>query len=175
MFEDRMTAFRTHLEQAGLDVALITDDDNVYYLTGYCDYLHMDFGRPTILVVPRDGPSVLITPMIDFNTAAHAARVDRIAPWNDGMGEEWRTELPALLAGAARVGLEPDQMPPVVRSYADTLVGPEGLISVRPVLERMRMIKSEDELRLARHAGQVANAMMDAGRAAIGDGVPEYE
>ena len=39
----------------------------------------------------------------------------------------------------------------------------------------MRMIKSTQELQLARHAGQVANAMMDAGRAAIGDCVPEYE
>jgi len=39
----------------------------------------------------------------------------------------------------------------------------------------MRMIKSPKELQLARHAGQVANAMMAAGRAAIGDGVPEYE
>ena len=30
-------------------MALITDDDNVYYLTGYYNYLHMEFGRPTIL------------------------------------------------------------------------------------------------------------------------------
>ncbi len=37
------------------DIALITDDDTVYCLTGYYDYLHMDFGRPTILVVPREG------------------------------------------------------------------------------------------------------------------------
>jgi Xaa-Pro aminopeptidase len=39
----------------------------------------------------------------------------------------------------------------------------------------MRMIKSPQELQLARHAGEVAGAMMAAGRAAIGDGVPEYE
>jgi Xaa-Pro dipeptidase len=39
----------------------------------------------------------------------------------------------------------------------------------------MRMIKSAEELQLARHAGEVANAMMAAGRAAIGDGVPEFE
>jgi Xaa-Pro aminopeptidase len=37
------------------------------------------------------------------------------------------------------------------------------------------MIKSAEELQLARHAGQVANAMMAAGRDAIGDGVPEFE
>ena len=47
MFEARMAEFRRRLGAAGLDVAVITDDDSVYYLTGYYDYLHMDFGRPT--------------------------------------------------------------------------------------------------------------------------------
>ena len=46
--------------------ALITDDDNIYYYTGYYDYLHMDFGRPTILLVPKDDESILITPLIDI-------------------------------------------------------------------------------------------------------------
>ncbi len=49
MYDARMTVLRARMETAGIDVALITDDDSVYYLTGYCDYLHMGFGRPTIL------------------------------------------------------------------------------------------------------------------------------
>ena len=57
MFEARLAEFRRRLDAADVDVAVITDDDNVYYLTGYYDYLHMEFGRPTILVVPKDGPS----------------------------------------------------------------------------------------------------------------------
>ncbi len=175
MFEQRMSAFRAGLAGAGIDVALITDDDNVYYLTGYYDYLHMEFGRPTILVVPRDGPSLLITPTIDLNSAQAAARVDKIAAWNDGMGAEWRSALPAAVKGAARCGIEPDHMPALVRRYMDELVGAQNLSSVTPILSDMRMIKSAQELQLARHAGQVANAMMAAGRAAIGDGVPEFE
>jgi Xaa-Pro dipeptidase len=79
MFDSRMSAFRARLDEMGIDVALNTDDDNVYYLTDYYDYLHMEFGRPTILVVHRDGPSLLVTPTIDFNSARAAARVDRIA------------------------------------------------------------------------------------------------
>ena len=79
MFAARVQDFRQRLANAGIDVALITDDDNVYYLTGYYDYLHMEFGRPTILVVPRDGDSLLITPTIDLNAALSAAQVDRIA------------------------------------------------------------------------------------------------
>ncbi|NRB01704.1 MAG: aminopeptidase P family protein [Rhodobacteraceae bacterium] len=175
MFETRMNALRARMGEVGLDVALITDDDNVYYLTGYYDYLHMDFGRPTILVVPRDGDSLLITPSIDLNTAEAAARVDRIAAWNDGMGAERRAELPDALARVARLGIEPDHMPPVVRAYLETLVSSDRVESVTPVLAEMRMIKSDEELMLARHAGQVASAMMAAGRAAIGDGVAEYE
>lgn len=175
MFEARMQRLRDRMEDIGMDVALITDDDNVYYLTGYHDYLHMEFGRPTILVVQRDGGSLLITPSLDYNAALSAARVDRIAPWNDGMGDEWRAELPGCLKTVGHLGIEPDQMPPVVRAFVDSLVRVERQTTVTPVLSDMRMIKSEEELQLARHAGQVASEMMLAGRAAIGDGVREYE
>lgn len=175
MFETRMNIFRAEMSKKSLDVALISDDDNVYYLTGYYDYLHMEFGRPTILIVPRDGPSLLITPTIDLNTAQSAARVDKIAAWNDGMGAEWRAEIPAAVKGATLIGIEPDHIPALVRRYVDGLVGTQYLRSITPILSEMRMIKSTQELQLARHAGEVANAMMDAGRAAIGDCVPEYE
>ena len=99
MFETRMTALRGKLEEAGIELALITDEDSVYYFSGYYDYLHMDFGRPTILAVPRDGQSVLITPTMELEMAT-SAHVDKIEPWNDGMGEEWRAALPGSRARA---------------------------------------------------------------------------
>lgn len=175
MFTERLSRLQAKMTAANIDVALITDDDNVYYLTGYFDYLHMEFGRPTILVVPKDGEALLITPTIDLNSAQAAARVGRIAPWNDGMGNEWREELPGAVKSATSVAIEPGHMPPLVRAYVNDLVEGDRLTSVTPILNEMRMIKSAQELQLARHAGQVATAMMNAGRAAIGDGVPEFE
>ena len=175
MFYERLSQFQRRLAEASIDVALITDDDNVYYLTGYYDYLHMEFGRPTILVVPREGEVLLITPTIDLNAAQSAARVDRIAAWNDGMGNEWREELPAVIKRAEIIAIEPGHMPPPVRSYVSDLVDREKLTSATPILNQMRMIKSDQELQLARHAGEVATAMMNAGREAIGAGVPEFE
>ncbi len=175
MFDNRIRQLQEKLTGTGIDVALITDDDNVYYLTGYYDYLHMDFGRPTILVVPRDGDSLLITPTIDVVMARASAKVDRIASWNDGAGNEWREELPAALKNTGKVGIEPDHMPPVVRQYVDELLRPEQISTVTPLLSEMRMIKTAEELQLARHAGMVATAMMQAGRASIGDGVAEFE
>ena len=175
MFEQRMQQLRDRLASAGIDCAVITDDDSVYYFTGYYDYLHMDFGRPTILVVPRDGQSLLITPSMEKDMAEAAARVDRIAEWNDGLGTEWREQLPAALAGEGRIGIEPNLMPAIVRNYLDSIVEPDRFVDVMPLIADMRMIKSPEELQLARHAGQVAMAMMDAGRGAIGNKVPEFE
>ena len=175
MYSERLDTLRRLLDEQGFDAAVVTDDDNVYYLTGYYDYLHMEFGRPTLLLVPKDGDSLLITPSIDLAMAAASARVDRIAAWNDGAGNEWREELPAALAAVGRVAIEPDHMPPPVRAYLDSLLPAERVGNLTPILSGMRMIKSPEELQLARHAGQVAGAMMAAGRAAIGDGVPEFE
>ena len=175
MFTERMNQFQTKLAAANIDVALITDDDNVYYLTGYYDYLHMEFGRPTILVVSKDGGTLLITPTIDLVMAEAAAQVDRIAPWNDGAGSEWREEFPVVLKSANNIAIEPNHMPSLVRTYLDRFIDAGDLVNATPILADMRMIKTAEELQLARHAGQVANVMMAAGRAVIADGVPEYE
>ncbi len=175
MFIERLNTLRNRLAADDIDVALITDDDSVYYYTGYYDYLHMEFGRPTILIVPRDGKCLLITPEIDYNMAKEIANVDRILAWNDGMGHEWREGIPEMLKGCKKVALEIDLMPPRVRNYVDTLISSGSISDIAPTIGDMRMIKSTEELQLARHAGQVATAMMNAGREAIGAGVAEFE
>jgi len=175
MFEQHLQQLRAKLAESGIDVALITDDDSVYYYTGYYDYLHMEFGRPTILIVPADGESLLITPSIDFNMALENAVVDRVEAWNDGLGNEWREHIPGKLKGASRVAIEVHKMPALVRNYVDSLVDASCLEDITPLVSTMRMIKSDEELQLARHAGMVADAMMEAGREALADGVAEYE
>lgn len=174
-FHERMAGFRARLSEAGIDLALVTDDDNIYYLTGYFDYLHMDFGRPTILAIGPNRESLLITPNMEAEMASADARVDRISLWNDGDGAEWRAELPKLIASAKRIGLEPDAMPPKVRGVVDSLISNTQPVDIADILSEMRMVKSPEELQMARHAGEVASAMMAAGRAAIGTGIAEFE
>ena len=170
-----MQEFRSELIKANINVAIITDEDNVYYLTGYYDYLHMEFGRPTILVVPKDAETFLITPSIDLNSALANADVDQIFEWNDGMGQEWRQELPRSLSQKYQVGIEVNHIPFVVKNYLNNHTKQDNIKNITPILTEMRMIKSSQELQMARHAGQVANAMMEAGRANIADNVPEFE
>jgi Xaa-Pro dipeptidase len=175
MFQLRIDKLRKKLFDNNIDLALITDDDNIYYYTGYYDYLHMDFGRPTILLVPKDNQSILITPLIDIKLLDNEAVIDKVLPWNDRVGKEWKEHLPTYLTKYKNIALEYNHISALVRNYIYTLVDEKTIKDVMPIIEEMRMIKSTDELKIARHAGEVANAMMQAARDAISVGVPEYE
>ena len=70
----------------GIDLALLMDSDSVFYYTGVHDYLGMDFGRPTIFIVPKDGECSLITPSLERNMVREMTWVEKILPWTDGKG-----------------------------------------------------------------------------------------
>ena len=48
MFKKNLEKLKQDLNKNNIDLAVITDDDSIYYFTGYYDFLHMSFGRPTI-------------------------------------------------------------------------------------------------------------------------------
>ena len=54
IFEKRMNILKSKLAFNNIDLAIIADEDSIYYFTGYYDYLHMDFGRPTILLIYKE-------------------------------------------------------------------------------------------------------------------------
>jgi len=170
-----MDLLQKSLDQNNVDVSLITNEDSIYYFTGYYDYLHMEFGRPTILIVIRKGESILITPSMECEMAEASSKVDRIEVWNDGLGEEWRKILPKILKGSRTIALEKDLIPQIILRYVLSLVKYESLFDINSMIAEIRMIKSNDEIELARHAANVGITMMKTGVDAIGADIPEYE
>ena len=175
MFKKNLENLRKSLQKNNIDIAIITDDDSLYYFTGYFDYLHMSFGRPTLLLVPKDSDSVLITPLIDVHLVSKNCPVDKITTWNDGVGDEWREHLPKYIKKNLNIGIEKFKISTLVLNYISSLTEKKFLSNITPTLDSIRMIKTKEELKIAKSAGKVAEAMMNAGKEAIGDNVPEYE
>ena len=175
MFKKNLENLKTSLQKNNIDIAIITDDDSLYYFTGYFDYLHMSFGRPTLLLVPKDSETVLITPLIDVHLVSKNCPVDKIITWNDGVGDEWREHLPKYIKKNLNIGIEKFKISTLVLNYISSLTEEKFLSNITPTLDSIRMIKTKEELKIAKSAGKVAEAMMNAGKEAIGDNVPEYE
>ena len=175
MFKKNLEKLKQDLNINNIDLAIITDDDSIYYFTGYYDFLHMSFGRPTILLVPKDADTLLITPLIDAHLVKENCPVDKIIAWNDGVDNEWREELPKYIKKNVNVAIEKFKISTLVLNYISSLYEQESFKNISPILDLIRMVKTEEELKIAKSAGKVAEAMMHAGKNTIGHNVPEYE
>ena len=175
MFKNNLENLKLTLKNNNIDLAIITDDDSLYYFTGYYDFLHMSFGRPTILIVPKDSDTILITPLIDVKLISKDCPIDKIITWNDGVGDEWREYLSKYRKNKVSVGIEKFKINSLVLNYISALFDQNIFNNISPYLDSIRMIKTQDELKIAKSAGKVAMAMMQAGKEAIASNVPEYE
>lgn len=175
MFRNNLLKLKEKMNENKIDLAVITDDDSLYYFTGYHDFLHMDFFRPTILLVPKDDESTLITPLLDVLLVPKDSPVDNIETWNDGIGNEWREFLPKFIKQKKNIACEKYKINATVSIYLSDLMNDMPMGNITPIINNLRMIKSDEELKIARHAGEVAMAMMKGGKKAIGHNVPEYE
>jgi Xaa-Pro aminopeptidase len=77
--------------------------------------------------------------------------------------------------GAKTIGIEAPSLPPVIRMAIERELPEIVLTDAANDLAAIRRIKGPEEIAIARHAGQVAGAMMTAARGAIAPGIPEYE
>ena len=175
MFKNNLLKLRQKMKEDNIDLAVITDDDSLYYFTGYYNFLHMDFARPTILLVPKDNDSTLITPLLDVLLIEEHCPVDKVVTWNDGIDEEWRKVLPKFIKENKKIACEKYKINATVSNYLFDLMKGHSLENISPIINKIRMIKSDEELMIARHAGEVAMAMMEAGKKTLGHNVPEYE
>ena len=175
MFKINLDKLRNKMNENDIELSIITDDDNLYYFTGYHDFLHMDFNRPTILLVPKDEQSILITPLLDVLLVPEDTPVDKIETWNDGIGEEWRECLPKIIGKYNKIFFERYKINATVSNYLAEIISGKIMGNITPIIDNIRMIKSDEELQIARHAGEVAMAMMDGAKSVIAHNVPEFE
>ena len=175
MFKNNLLKLRKKMKENNIDLAVITDDDNLYYFTGYHDFLHMDFNRPTILLVPKDDESTLITPLLDVLLVPENTPVANVVTWNDSIGDEWREFLPKFIKQNKNIACEKYKINATVSTYLSDLMSGNSMEDITPIISNIRMIKTDEELKIARHAGEVGMAMMEGAKQVIAHNVPEYE
>lgn len=160
-----------------IDAVLLTDPDSITYIAGYWGYLGNEWGRPTMVFVPQSGDCTLITPLMESEMSRRLTWIDDVRPWEDGVDEEWRKPLAALLAAQSSMTLavERSLIHPRIHRYVVDNHHAITLADVAPLLGPMRQVKDADEIHTMRQAGQVAIAMVEGAREAIAPDVPEYE
>jgi len=172
----RTAVFQSNLRDAGIDVAVLTDEASIAYLAGFWGYLSVEFGRPTFLIVRPDEAPVVITPAMESEMVSAMTWVEGIETWEDSGKNRWENVLARVLGeNPGRIGVERHVLPAIVRNWFDEAFNGTILLDAASVLGAQRMIKSTEEIAVMRQAGQIGGAMMQAAHAALVAGEPEYE
>jgi Xaa-Pro aminopeptidase len=172
----RTIEFQSRLKDAGIDLAIITDESSIAYLAGFWGYLSVEFGRPTFLLVRPDEAPIVITPLMESEMVGAMTWVENIATWEDAGDRRWENVLRQAIGDKpGKIGVELAALPPIVRNWFDDQLPNTRLHDIAPIMGEMRMIKSPEEIEVMKQAGEIAGAMMHGAEGALGEGRPEYE
>jgi Xaa-Pro dipeptidase len=170
----RVAAFRRLVAARGLDLALISTPENIFYLTGLD---HWGYFAPHLLIVPADGEMVLVTRAMEKVSVEKQVRNALFRGHPD-------TETAADLAGRIlketsprRVGIE-SWSAGLSHGFAQRLQGGLGgaeWTDITGLIDEMRLVKSPAEQELMRKAAGVTDAAAAAALAAIHDGASERD
>ena len=172
----RLAGVRERMAANGLDALIVSDPENLFYLT---EYQTTGYSYFQALVVPLEGEPCMVTRLLEETNVVARTWVEDTAPYPD-TGDAIETLFKALRARGlndARIGYERN-------SYffpahqQDRMVGRDSLIGFEDqsgLVEELRMQKSDAEIDVIRSAASAADAGMKAGLAAVCEGVTENE
>ena len=152
----RTTEFQARLKQAGIDLAILTDESSIAYLAGFWGYLSVEFGRPTFLLIRPDVAPQVITPLMESEMVGAMTWVENVTTWEDAGANRWENVLAnAIGANPGKIGVERAALPPLVRNWFDDQMPGIELHDIAPLLGEMRMIKSPEEIVVMKQAGEI--------------------
>jgi Xaa-Pro dipeptidase len=167
-YQDRIAKVRMEMRARGLDAVLVTAPENIYYISNHQTPAHDAF---QVLLLPLEGEPTLITQRAEELIARGYSWVERVATYQHGEPplEVTRSTLEAAGFGRDRIGVEKGSLFLSVQTY-------EALQAKLPhatfpdgsgIIERLRAVKSEQEIAYIRQAARVAEIGMRAGLEAV--------
>jgi Xaa-Pro aminopeptidase len=181
----RLDRLRARIRDADVAAAVLLHPPNLRYLVGF----HSNaYSRPLTLVVPADGAPTLLVPRLEELQAREMtglADVRSYVEWDEGsaaggrLDGEWLALLSSVLTerglSGARIGLEQATLPRGAERGLAIALPRAAWSDASGWVERLRLVKSPEEVEHHRRAGQLAAAGLDAGFAAARAGATELE
>ncbi len=172
----RTAALQARMRDLGIGHAVFTSESSIAYLAGFWGYLGIEFGRPTMLVVPAQDAPTVITPLMESEMVAEMTWVTDVRTWEDAGQRSWGRALSGALPDAPKeIWIERADVPAIVRNFVDDQYPGVPLKDIGPVLGAQRTIKSPFEIEVMKQAGHIAGAMMKAAHGSLSEGAREYE
>ncbi|MCA0432896.1 MAG: aminopeptidase P family protein [Proteobacteria bacterium] len=166
----RQDNIRGWMARNSVDAALFTSYHNICYLS---DFLYCSFGRKYGLVITQDN-ATSVSAAIDGGQPARRSFGDNIT-YTDWSKNNYFTALKGLIKGAKRIGIEFDHVTLDLRKALQEAFPNIDWVDAAAPSMRLRMIKSDEEIRHISKMTKIADLGGAACVEAISIGAAEHE
>ncbi len=175
-YERRLEALRVHIAERHLDAVIITDPENIFYLTNYQTTGYSFFQS---LVVPLEGEPFMVMRAMEESNVYARSWVEITRPYGD-TGDAIQMLVDALREfklADKRLGYERNSyyFPAYHQDVIRTTLVEGKLLDCFGIVEEGRVCKSACEIELMRCAARATEAGMQAGIDACVPGVTEND
>ncbi|MRU15039.1 aminopeptidase P family protein [Roseovarius sp. A21] len=171
----RLAATRRAMAARGLDIALLSAPENIFYLIGLD---HWGYFAPHVLIVPAEGDMILITRQMEQVAIRNMVRNADFVGHSDS--ESAADVLLRHMAGKAAgkvVGLE-EMSSGLAYGMGVQIkagLGAAAWQDITGMVDHLRLVKSPEEQGFMRRAAKAADAGTQAAIAAVHDGAAEAD
>jgi Xaa-Pro dipeptidase len=173
-YEARVAALRRAMRRRGLAALALASPENAHYLLGLD---HLGHFAVTLLVLPRNGPPVLVARRMEAPTLAAQVPHARPALYGDGQdpARVAARALAGLVPAGATVGVEERSMalPPAVLARLRSALPHVGWVDCTALPARLRAVKSPAEVVLVRRAAEISGVGVRTALSVAAPGVSE--
>jgi Xaa-Pro dipeptidase len=175
-YERRLSELRVRIAQRHLDAVVITDPENIMYMT---DYQTTGYSFFQALVVPLEQEPFMITRAMEESNIIARTWVERTRPYPD-TGDAIQMLVDALREfglSNKRIGYERNSyfFPAYQQDFIHTTLTEGKLLDCFGIVEQGRIRKSAAEIELMHRAAKATEAGMKAGLEAARAGVTEND
>ncbi|MGD9396145.1 MAG: Xaa-Pro peptidase family protein [Candidatus Thorarchaeota archaeon] len=168
VYKRRIEQVKQHLESSRADFAFLTPAPNFQYLAGYTYTMHE---RLTALVIRTDAEPQIVAPSFEVTGQSSHTWIKDFIPWAEDEDPYYLVaDLVGERSGGHSVLLDDSTSLGVYWALENALGGFTKATSLSPMINVMRITKSDEEIELMKKAGQIINdAVLKAfGEATIG-------
>jgi Xaa-Pro aminopeptidase len=176
-YQDRIKNVRLAMEAAQIEVLLISEPANLYYLTGFYTFAVYE---ACTMILPLDGPPAIHVYLTEI-PAAWSTWVDDIYPFDwsemDSIGSQLAVILKERELEGQKVGMELTRGGFVPKTFEQLKkwLPTNTFCDVSDLVLKVRLIKSPQEIDYMRTAGQITAKGVNASLAAVRAGLTDTD
>ncbi|MFJ7974611.1 M24 family metallopeptidase [Peribacillus sp. JNUCC 23] len=170
----KLTELTQWLQTSGLDAALITAPDNVFYLSGFLSDPHE---RLLALAVFQEAEPILVCPKMETEDAKRSGWAGEIIGYTDieDPWEEIKLAVGRRSVNVKRLAIEKEHLNVERLEKVQMIFSVPELVAAEEKLRELRMVKTEDEMKKIREACRLADYAIEIGVSEIKEGKTEME